>query len=224
MLWEMLKEALGSLLKERSFQKRFARLFGHPITLLAIATVFATIAGAWLTNYYQERAWVREKQFETFRYTFDEGLKVVDELSETMSKRLFGLNRVVWVAKGTGTGELEPVWNEYYESVVDWNVKLARFKGRLARFVGPEIAEGFASQQDAAPGNADGAPSSIHGQFLVAHQKVRALVNCVRQHCSEQARQTVLKDAEQQLNGLGLAVDQFIQACTEGVYKHAGSS
>ncbi len=213
-------QAIHDLLMSKPFQKRLGRLFSHPIALLAIATIFATIAGVWLTNYYQERAWVREKQFETFRYTFDEGLKLIDELSETMSKRLFGLNRVVWVAKGTGTGELEQVWNEYYESVVDWNVKLARFKGRLARFVSPEAAEAFASQQDASPGDADGTLSSIHGQFLVAHQKVRALVDCIRQHCSDQARQAALKDAEQQLNTLGLAVDQFTQTCTDRVYDH----
>ncbi len=220
---KLARQAILGMLTSRPFHRHLGRFFSHPIALLAIATVFATIAGVWLTNYYQERAWVREKQFETFRYTFDEGLKLIDELSEAMSKRLFGLNRVAWVTKGTGTGELEQVWNEYYDSVVDWNVKLARFKGRLARFVGPEVAEAFASQQDATFGDADGTPSSIHGQFLVAHQKVRALVDCIRQHCSEQGRQAALKDVEQQLNALGLGVDQFVQACTEGVYEHAGS-
>ena len=100
-----MKEAVGSFLQERAFRKRLARFLTHPVTLLAIATVFATLAGAWLTNYYQERAWVREKQFETFRQGYREALELVDELSEVMSRRVFGLNRVIWVAKGTGTGE-----------------------------------------------------------------------------------------------------------------------
>ena len=147
---DFFKEGLLQIFSQRSVQKRIARVFTHPVTLLAIATVFATIAGAWLTNYYQERAWAREKQFELQRYAYDEGLKVVDELSEAMSKRLFGLNRVVWVAKGTGTGELDKVWQEYYDSVVDWNVKLARYKSRLSRFVGQEAAQAFTSPEDAA--------------------------------------------------------------------------
>ena len=212
---EVLKDTVGSFLQERAFQKRLGRFLTHPVTLLAIATIFATLAGAWLTNYYQERAWVREKQFETFRYTFDEGLKVVDELSDAMSKRLFGLNRVVWVAKGTGTGELEPVWNDYYASVVDWNVKLMRYKGRLSRFVNQEAAEAFASAQDVSLSYQEGVPTSLHGQFMVAHQKVRALVDCVRQRCAEPAKQAALKEAQQQLNDLGVAVEQFLETCTE---------
>ncbi len=87
---DLFKEGLSQIFSQRSVQKRTARVFPHPVTLLAIATVFATIAGVWLTNYYQERAWIRQKQFETYRYALDEGLKVVDELSETMGRRLPG--------------------------------------------------------------------------------------------------------------------------------------
>lgn len=221
---DLVKEATIGFVKERAFRKRLARVLSHPVTLLALATVFATLAGAWLTNYYQERAWVREKQFEVFRYGFDEGLKLVDELSDAMSRRLFGLNRVVWVAKGTGTGELEQVWDAYYESVVDWNVKLARYKSRLSLFVGAEVAEAFASAQDAALSYQEGTPTSLHGQFMVAHQKVRTLVDCVRQHCAESVKQADLKDAQQELNLLGVVVDQFLQSCTDQLYEHARTS
>ena len=75
-------QAFLGLLTSKPFQKRLGRLFSHPIALLAIATIFATIAGVWLTNYYQERAWVREKRFETFRQGYREALELVDELSE----------------------------------------------------------------------------------------------------------------------------------------------
>lgn len=215
---DFLKEGLSQIFSQRAVQRRLARFLVHPVTLLAIATVFATLAGAWLTNYYQERAWIREKQFETYRYTLDEGLKVIDELSDVMGRRLFGLNRVVWVAKGTGTGALDQVWQEYYDSVVDWNVKLARYKSRLSRFMGPEAAREFASPEDAALGYSEGTPASIHGQFLVAHQKVRALVDCVRDRCQDQARQAALKDAQQELNLLGVTVDAFLETCTNQLY------
>ena len=212
-------EGIKSLLRERAFRKRLARVFSHPVTLLAIATVFATLAGAWLTNHYQGQAWLREKQFEVYRYGLDEGLKLVDELSEAMSRRLFGLNRVVWVAKGTGTGELDQVWEEYYDSVVDWNVKLARYKSRLSRFMGPEAAQAFASPEDAALSYSEGTPASLHGRFLVAHQKTRALVDCVRDRCQDLARQAALKDVQQELNALGEAVDTFLETCTNQLYQ-----
>ena len=216
-----LSDVAWSLLRNKVLQRRLGRFLSHPVTLLAIATVFATIAGAWLTNYYQERAWVREKQFEAFQHGFDEGLKLVDELSEAMSRRLFGLNRVVWVAKGTGTGDLEQAWNDYYESVVDWNVRLMRHKARLERFVGLEAAEAFASAQDAALSHEEGTPASLHGQFMITHQKVRALVDCVRQRCNESARQAALNDAQQALNLLGVAVEQFLRSCTNRIYELA---
>lgn len=218
---DLVKEATIGIVKERAFRQRLARTFTHPVTLLAVATVFATVAGVWLTNDYQERAWVREKRVEVFRHGFDAGLQLIDELSEAMSRRLFGLHRVIWIAKGTGTGELEQVWNDYYESVVDWNVRLLREKARLTRLVGPEAAEAFASAQDAALSYQAGTPASLHGQFMIAHQKVRALVDCVRQRCAEPATQTALKDAQQDLHLLGLAVDQFLQSCTDRIYELA---
>lgn len=190
----------------------------HPVSLLALATILAAGVGAWLTNAYQERAWIREKQFEAFRHSFDEGLKLVDDLSEAMSRRLFGLNRVIWVAKGTGTGELERVWDAYYESVVDWNVRLPRHQAGLARFVSPDAAKALANPEDAALSYQEGAPTSLHGQFMVAHQKVRALVDCVRQRCAEPAKQAALRDAQQELNLLGVAVDRFLQTCTDQIF------
>jgi len=213
-------EGLVQIFSQRAVQRRIARVLSHPVVLLAIATVFATIAGAWLTNYYQEQAWMRDKNFETYQYAMDEGFKVTDELSDAMGQRLFGLNRVVWVAKGTGTGDLDEVWDEYYESVIVWNVKLARYKSRLARFVSVEAAEAFASPQDAALSYADGAPVSLHGRFLVAHRKVRALVDCVRAAgCKAEEQAAKVQEAEQELNMLGQAVDAFLNGCTNQLYQ-----
>ena len=210
---------MAQIFGQRAVQRRIARFLRHPVTLLAIATVFATLAGVWLTNYYQQQAWVRDKQFEMYRYRMDEGFELVDELSDATSQRLFGLNRVIWVAKGTGTGELDQVWQEYYESVVDWNVKLARYKSRLSRFISPDAAEAFANPQDAALSYAEGVPTSLHGRFLVAHQQVRALVDCVREQCQDPARQAALQAAQQDLNALGEAVDAFLEGCTNQLYQ-----
>lgn len=221
---EIVKDAIRSLLTRRSFQRRLGRLLSHPVTLLAIATLFATVAGAWLTNYYQERAWVLEKQFETFRYTLDEGLKLVDELSEAMSRRAFGLRRVVWVAKGTGTGELDAVWNDYYQAVIEWNMKLLAYKGRLARFIGPAAAEAFGTWEDPALTNPGRPPWSVHAHFFVAHREVRELMDCVHEHCSSEVKSSVFQDAEQALNQLEAAIESFAQACTDAIQERTGAT
>lgn len=214
-------DGMAEVFLDRPTRQRLARFFTHPVGLLAIATIFATMAGAWLTNYYQERTWIRQKQFEAFQYGFEQSLKLVDELTEATSRRLFGLNRVLWVAKGTGTGDLESAWNEYYESVVDWNVKLAERRGGLERFVGSDAAEIWHSASDAALSYSEGAPRSLHGHFMVTHQRVRAAVDCVRKRCDDQERQAAFKEAEQELNLLGLAVDDFLHSCADEIYAHA---
>jgi len=209
-----------SLLASKPFQKRFGRLFSHPISLLAIATVFATLAGVWLTNYYQEQAWVREKQFETFRQGYREALELVDELSDIMSRRFFGLNRVMWVAKGTGTGTLEETWATYYESVEEWNTKIMSYQGRLARFVDPDMAEALGSWEDAQATD----PRTIHGRFFQAHERVRVLVDCARNRCAGETKATALQQAQQAVNGLGLAIQRFVETCTASIHEHASWS
>src|SRR3989338_4196825 len=221
---DFFKEGLLQILSQRAVQRRIARVFTHPVTLLAIATVFATIAGVWLTNYYQERAWVREKQFETFRQGYAEALKLVDELSEVMSRRAFGLNRVIWVAKGPGTGELDQVWEEYYQSVAEWNTKLLAYKGRLARSIEPVAAEALGSWEDAALTDASNDPQTIHGHFFVAHHRVRTLVDCVRERCSGEAKADAIQRAEQAVNELSVAVENFIQTCTARIHEYASQS
>lgn len=93
----------------------------HPITLRAVTIAMASLGGIFVTNHFQEQTWVREVQFQIFNHTLEEGFKVVDDISKTTSKRLFGLNRVIWVAKGTGTGNLDQAWEAYYEAVLEWN-------------------------------------------------------------------------------------------------------
>ncbi|MBI3087537.1 MAG: hypothetical protein HYY91_01425 [Candidatus Omnitrophica bacterium] len=221
---KLARQALLSLLASKPFQRRFARFIVHPVSLLAIATVFATIAGVWLTNYYQERAWVREKRFETFRQGYREALELVDELSELMSRRFFGLNRVVWVAKGTGTGELDQVWDEYYESVVEWNSKFLVYRSRLTRSIEPVAGVAFAASPETALDGEPGGVKSIHGYFFTTHQDVRKLVDCVRQRCSDEDKAAALSQAERSLEVLGVAIESFIETCLDRIHEHASQS
>jgi len=219
-MFKIVGEAVRLLIKQRSFQRRLAKFLTHPVTLLAIATV----AAVWLTNYYQTQAWIREKQFEVFRQGYAEALKLVDELSEVMSRRVFGLNRVIWVAKGTGTGELDQVWDEYYQSVAEWNTKLLAYKGRLARSIEPAAAEALGNWEDAVLTDANSDPQTIHGHFFIAHHRVRKLVDCVRERCSGEAKANAIQQAEQAVNELSVAVEKFVQACTERIHEYANQS
>jgi len=201
------------LFRDEAFRRRVGKIIAHPATLLAIATV----AAVWLTQHYQTQAWIRDKKFEVFRQNYSNSLALVDELSDLMSRRLFGLNRVIWVAKGTGTGELDEVWDEYYTSVEEWNTKLLGYKGRLERSIGPEAVAVFNRWDDVALGTVEASPTTIHGDFFTAHRKVRELVDCVRDQCSGDQRNLLVTQAEEAVHELSLQVDAFIQNCSVAI-------
>lgn len=105
-----------------------------------------------------------------------------------------------------------------------WNgTPLTSYKRRLARFVGDEAAQALSSEKDAALSYSEGDPVSLHGKFMVAHQKVRALMDCVRAKCDAKANEQALQTAQQQVNDLGLAVDGFLERCTDALYSRTGA-
>ncbi len=195
-----------------------------PILIPAVVTCFVAVAGTWMTDRYQTTAWVRERQFEIFKQNFEGGLALVDDLAEHMGTRFIGLNRVIWAVKEQaprGPQNLDEAWDEYYDSVVAWNAKLLRYKGQLSRFIGTGVAETFCSREDYRLSYSKGDPQSIHGMFLVAHQHVRALMECAQMNCASEARQSALREANQSVNLLGIMVEDFINTATQKVYERA---
>ena len=116
----------------------------RPMVISVVVPIMVACAGIWLTDHYQERAWHRQTSFELFRANYDRALETIDELSQVMGGRFFGLMRVTWADQGTGTRDLDSVWDEYYSSVQEWNMKKMHFKNRVARAVGDEMADLFA--------------------------------------------------------------------------------
>lgn len=83
---------------------------------------------------------------------------------------------------------------------------------------------GFAEREEATQGVGEAGPRSIHGYFLVSHERVRKLADCVRQHCTGQARDAALQEAEQALKDLGVAIEAFTHASTDAIDEHASTS
>jgi hypothetical protein len=193
----------------------------RPILISAIATCVITITGTWLTDRYQTQAWIRERQFEIFKQNFEGGLALVDDLAEHMGTRFVGLNRVIWAAERAEPDGIDAVWSEYDASVTGWNAKLLRYKSQLTRFIGPETAETFCSQDDYRINRAEGNPQSIHGLFLITQQDVRALVECVQRRCDDDERGAALRAASQSAELLGVVVEDFINTATTRVYERA---
>lgn len=193
----------------------------RPLLMSAIITLCITGAGTWLTDRYQAQAWSRDKQFAVFQQNFEGGLALVDDLAEHMGTRYMGLSRVVWAAKDDNGKNLDSLWTEYYGSVAAWNSKLLRYKGQLSRFIGEDTAETFCSREDYKLSFADGDPQSLHGLFLITQQRVGTLMACAQRACDGDERQAALRDANQALALLGVAIEDFLTSATERVYRRA---
>lgn len=183
-----------------------------------------TLAGTWLSFYFQTQSWIRERQFEVFRKNYEESLLLIDELAEMTGRRAFGLNQVLWVAKGTGTGDLEQVWDDYYVTARDWNVKLRLYKIRIDRSIGREQAELLQSASE--EGNSDGyqTPKSIHGNFRLAHTLVREYVDSVKKGDAEDVKKQKYQQALEAINRLSFATDIFFSSCLDAIYVQVGES
>lgn len=196
-----------------------AKFLKHPLIVTIIGTGLVTFGGIVVSDYYQSRAWVRDVEFEVFRENHQRALVVLDELSHAMSARLFGMNKVFWVIKGTGTGDPKEVWNEYYRSVEHWNINLLQFNQRLARYVDKDCADYLMNDRDSYSAYQGGSPNTVHGHFLVAHKQLRELYDCVTKvkQCSESDIVMRSKKTETTIFRLGNEIKRFNNFCVRKI-------
>lgn len=184
----------------------------HPLVVAVVGTGLFALAGVCLTNYYQTRLWQREKTHEIFMRRLSEGVALIDELSEFISNRFFGLNRVFNVMKVSDLEGIEEVWKEYYQSFIEWNTRAFYFKGRMKRSIGIECAESFLNNQNAIESYQGGEANTLHGHFLKAHMSALKLRDCIR-----------ISELRSLLDKLGFAIEDFLNICTAAVYRSAES-
>ncbi len=184
--------------------KRFYAFLRYP--------VIATFVGILITNYYQKTSWERERQYELFKENFDGGIKLVDELSVLVSKRIFGMQRVFWTVKGVKSQEPDSVWANYYETVTEWNVLLQQYKSRIKRYMGVDYAKALEN------GSSE---NSLHNHFAATHKQLKMYFDCMKVTCDA----GIVSDLENKLyfsfNQLSAFSSDFIERLTKRVYEVA---
>ena len=122
-----------------------------------------------------------------------------------MNKRFFRLQRLLWIAESGDRSSFNQMWDEYYESVIEWNYKLNANRNRIERLAGQETAIFFLDFRDATrPEN----PESIHGRFKLAHDcllRVRKSFLTNSKNLTER-----IKEAYAALSRLDIEIDAFI--------------
>jgi hypothetical protein len=97
---------------------------------ILVGFVFTTVLGGFLGAGLQRKGWERQTQAALFQKRYEEGVKFLDDLSDLIGRRYFLLQRLVWLMEDEKAGDVERAFQEYYEVVKDWNIRLRTFRNR----------------------------------------------------------------------------------------------
>jgi hypothetical protein len=138
------------------FFAKLPRFLTTRIGLLLLGFVLTTLCGAIINGMYTNSTWKRDKRFELLKMEFGKHDDLLSDLTKIVGIRTFRLQRVVWYTdaeaspvpdtwqlKDDAKKRLTDRWDEYYQSVVDWNVGYRTYAIKLRILAGDAIADEF---------------------------------------------------------------------------------
>lgn len=137
--------------------------------LLILGFLFSTVLGGFWGYLLKKRSWQVETEHSIHRARFDEGTAFLDDISILVGKRLFLLQRVLWVIQEEQLEKIEEKERAYFSIVEEWNSKYWRNRNKIRLLVSEEQANYFLDYSD---DNAKENPNSLHYKFVIAHRAV----------------------------------------------------
>lgn len=200
------------------------KLSKHPLLITVVAGFITCFIGHRIAYEYQVHEIRYQQDFEIFKERLHGGMALLDDISLAAGERYMCMNRVLWIIKGTGNGDIDKVWDEYYLSVLNWNKRQLLFKARMIQYVGDEfLINRLMSTSDATDvlySNKN--PQSLHGHFLASHKKIRTLYECARHRCAESAMDYLTNEAEKSIVHLGQEIEKFHGVYVKRLYNKVG--
>ena len=173
-----------------------------PLGLLLLGFCLTTVLGGLLTTRLQRALWERQTRLEVFRRRYEEGTVFLDQLSSLIDRRLFGLQRLLWVIEeGVEADQLETKEREYFQTVIEWNGTLRSNRNKIRLLIGESQASDFLDYRD------DGRqehPRSLHYQFVKAHNAV----------ISANSGGMSTEQAQREVNSLNWTCSSFLEDLT----------
>lgn len=156
--------------------ERLWRIMNTNFVLLLTGFFLTTVLGVYLNSLFQRSTWEREKRFQVLSFKLEEETKYVERLTSLMQRRCWRLQRVLWAIESGDESKTGQLWNDYYESVSEWNEQLGSNFSRLKRLAGIQMAHYFMLPGDEV--NED-RPNSIHGKLRLAHDRTLEAKKCL---------------------------------------------
>jgi len=200
------------------FFKKLANFFTSSIGLLVLGFVLTTVCGAIINGMYTSSTWKRDKQFELLKSELAKHDELLSDLTKMLGTRVYRLQRVVWgtdpdTPPGPETWplteeaktKLNTLWNEYHQTVVEWNVSYRTYTIKLRALTGDEIADKFFVGDTSGARRAK--PGTLCRYFEHSHEAVATLKKAA---LTSQVDRSKHDEAQREVDDLYNRVDDFV--------------
>jgi hypothetical protein len=154
--------------------------------LLVLGFVLTTLCGGAINAIHEWSSFRRDKQFELLKGELAKHEVLLVDLTKVVGARTFRLQRVLWAmdpeAKPASETwqltddakkRLNKSWDEYYDTVVDWNLNYRNYATKIRVLAGDEIANRFFTAGDS--GARRSKSETVCGSFEQAHDVIGEL-------------------------------------------------
>jgi hypothetical protein len=110
---------------------------GDQVLLLVIGFGLTSVLGGALGWFFQTRSWSHQHRAQQRDEERVQALKVFEEVSSLLDRRLYRMQRVFWAARAGGdTGRLDAARDDYRQVVAIWNDNLNRILALVHTYFG----------------------------------------------------------------------------------------
>jgi hypothetical protein len=213
---------------------KIIRFFSGKVGILLLGFILTTGCGAVINWLHTRSTWNREKRFELLTRKLVKHEELLTSLSTVVGARVFRLQRVLWALEAPSPSppgavwqvddaakkRINDCWNDYYLTVIDWNLNYRNYATRIRFLAGPEVADNFFV------GDASGArrakTGTVAGSFEQAHEKVKELRDSTLGSTAVD-RTNLYDQAKRSVDHLYNKVDSFVAELYSALDEHARS-
>ena len=213
---------------------KFTRFVTSKIGLLFLGFVLTTFCGGIINEWHGWTTWKRDKKFELLTRKLGKHEELLSSLSTVVGARVYRMQRVLWALEAPSPRppgdawqldeavkkRINDRWDEYYLTVIDWNLNYRNYTTRIRFFAGSEVADKFFV------GDVNGArkakSGTVCGSFERAHDLVKELKDMTLNSAGvDRTKQYDL--AQGAVDHLYNTVDAFVAELYSALDKNANS-
>ena len=189
------------------------------LSRLIIGFVLTTILGGLLTQWYQDRNWARQSQFEYEKRQLDEAQKFIEKLSTSISLHLWNIREVeilVTTPSLFTDADMERIWGAFKETRNKWYMDLPVNQSKANLLLAPGMKEMLKARNETSNSSLNN-PKSLAGFFAVAEQNVTKVMGCVRKKPCQPTPDEI-NQMRASVDRLEVAATQFMEQASNLVY------